>query len=186
MPVFVLTARRWPLFHNSRYWRSVQGRTYYAKWWSSFPAVEIFAQCKRKQGEIKAWLSIWEQIYTKYVFCKRSHFVEDLQKFLPWNIQTASFFGDWSTPMKKNYGSKLTENNALWWLICTWEIQKVPVKIAYIQHLWRTILSGIFGVVVILFDVTLEKAETWKPGTAHSTGIKYWQVFSKYFNEEKW
>ena len=87
MPVFVLTARRWPLFHNSRYWRSVQGRTYYAKWWSSFPAVEIFAQCKRKQGEIKAWLSIWEQIYTKYVFCKRSHFVEDLQKFLPWNTK---------------------------------------------------------------------------------------------------
>ena len=120
MPVFVLTARRWPLFHNSRYWRSVQGRTYYAKWWSSFPAVEIFAQCKRKQGEIKAWLSIWEQIYKKYVFCKRSHFVEDLQKFLPWNIQNCKgssvtdqhqgrkipyqnwlktmLFGDWSTP----------------------------------------------------------------------------------------
>ena len=98
MPVFVLTARRWPLFHNSRYWRSVQGRTYYAKWWSSFPAVEIFAQCKRKQGEIKAWLSIWEQIYTKYVFCKRSHFVEDLQKILPWNkgLKKGQTLGYWT------------------------------------------------------------------------------------------
>ena len=60
------------------------------------------------------------------------------------------FFGDGSTPRKKDTVSELTENNALWWLIDTWEIQKGPDKIAYIQHLWRTILSGIFGVVVIL------------------------------------
>ena len=65
-------------------------------------------------------------------------------------FKTARFFGDGSTPRKKDSVSELTENNALWWLIYTWEIQKGPDKIAYIQHLWRTILSGIFGVVVIL------------------------------------
>ena len=145
MPVFVLAARRWPLFHNSRYWRSVQGRTYYAKWWSSFPAVKIFVQCKRKQGEIKAWLSIWEQIYTKSVFCKRSHFVEDLQKFFALKyskLQSSSvtdqhqgrkipyqnwlktmLFGDWSTPgsfrrvlINCLYSTSL-ENNSFWYIL---------------------------------------------------------------------
>ena len=183
MPVFVLAARRWPLFHNSRYWRSVQGRTYYAKLWSSFPAVKIFVQCKKKQEEIKAWLSIWEQIYKYHVFCKRSHFVEDLQKFLPWNIQNCKFFGDGSTPRKKDSVSELTENNALWWLIYTWEFQKGPDKL-FIFNISGEQFFLVYFVVVILLDVTLEKAETWKPGTAHSTRIKYWQVFFQTFR--KW
>ena len=186
MPMFVLIAKKMTIAPKVKILVQCREGLILPEWWSFFLQSRYWFSQSGGKDRLKLDCKFEDKYIRSTCFAREVIFVEDLQKFLPWNIQTASFFGDWSTPMKKNYGSKLTENNALWWLICTWEIQKVPVKIAYIQHLWRTILSGIFGVVVILFDVTLEKAETWKPGTAHSTGIKYWQVFSKYFNEEKW
>lgn len=127
------------------------------------------------------------QFENKYInttcFVREVTLLRICRSFCPEIFKTAKFFGDGSTPRKKDSVSELTENNALWWLIYTWEFQKGPDKL-FIFNISGEQFFLVYFVVVILLDVTLEKAETWKPGTAHSTRIKYWQVFFQTFR--KW